>query len=416
MSREQKGNTTTSKALKMSLSTLKVFTAGATTNQVTVRLRGLCGGMRAKFHTETDIRRFALCLMMTGLLLLVSCHATPEATTALPPCFTGPPPTGAPRGVVGLNFSRDGRVLASANADFTIKLWDMATGQVFRTFRGHTHILYKAVFSPDEKLLASSSRDFTARIWDVATGRELHTLTGHRCAVKSVAFSPDGETLASVSNDGMVKLWDVKTGKEKRSLVHWKSLDVDVSVYSVVFTSDGKHLFAGNGDGTISAWEVATGREANVWKAQDRNVLTLTLSHDKRLLASGGDADFTTKIWDATTRRELRTIASARTPGLTENVVATAFSPDDTLVAISELGLDPQQERYVYNRTKVWEVATGKNVLTTQGHEADIGAVDFTPDGRLLVSGSVDGMIRFWDLATGREVRSFTNQPERTGR
>lgn len=351
--------------------------------------------------------------MLACLLLSVSCQPAAQPAAAFPPCLTPPPPADPPGSVVGLSLTRDGRVLASAHADFTIKLWDVAAGQVFRTFKGHTNLIYKAIFSPDEKLLASSSRDFTARIWDVATGTELHTLRGHHCAVKSVAFSPDGETLASVSNDGMVKLWDVKTGEEKRSLVHWKSRDRDASVYSVVFSGDGRNVFSGNGDGTISNWEVETGREVNVWPAHDRDIIALALSHDKRLLASAGHGDFTTRIRDAATGREIRTITSPRTPGLDELVITIAFSPDDKLLAVSEVGLDSQQRRYAYVRAKLWDVATGKEVLMTGGHTFDIDALAFTPDGRQFVSGSVDGTIKFWDIATGREARTFTNSPER---
>ena len=315
-----------------------------------------------------------------------------------------------------MDFSRDGRVLATANADFTIKLWDLESGQIFRVFRGHTHVLYKAIFSPDEKLLASCSQDFTARIWDVASGRELHTLRGHNCAVKSVAFSPDGAVLASVSNDGTVKVWDVQTGAELQSLVHRKTLDADVSVYSVIFTPDGKSIFAGNGDGTISTWDRETGRETRVWQAHDSDVIALALSPDKRLLASAGHRDFTAKVWDVDTGREIRTFADAQTPGSIEEVKTVAFSPDNKLLAGSQLAYDARERRYIFTRTKVWEVATGKVILTTEGHKNDIGAVDFTRDGRLLVSGGVDGLINFWDLQNGRLVRTLTNQPESVDR
>ena len=250
-----------------------------------------------------------LCAVSFSLLLSVASPAQ-----SFPPCSASPPARNPRPGVVGLNFSRDGRTLATANGDFTVKLWDVKAGRVFRTFKGHTNILYKAIFSPDEKLIASSSRDSTARIWDVATGRELHTLAGHRCSVKSIAFSPDGKTLASVSNDGAVKLWDVPTGRETRSLVHWKSRDFDASVYSVVFIRDGTQLLTGNGDGTISIWDVATGREVGIWKAHEQEVFALTLSRNGRLLGSASESGFNAKLWDMATRREVRALGSTRTP------------------------------------------------------------------------------------------------------
>lgn len=356
------------------------------------------------------MQRLAPYLFAISFSLLVSVSSSPAQS--FPLCNTSPAPKNPRPGVVGLNFSRDGRVLATANGDFTIKLWDMKTGRVFRTFTGHTNTLYKAIFSPNEKLIASSSRDFTARIWDVATGRELHTLPGHKCSVKSVAFSPDGKTLASVSNDGMVKLWDVKTGKEKHSLVHWKSKDFDASVYSVVFIRGGRQILSGNGDGTISTWDVATGREVRIQKAHAQEVFALTLSRDKRLLASASESGFIAKHWDMATGREVRTLATPKTPGLTEQLHGIAFSPDGKLFATSEVGFDAKLGQYVYHRTKLWEVATGRNVFTMEGHKLDINDVAFTPDGHLLASGSVDGTIKFWDLKTGREVRTLSNLSE----
>lgn len=355
------------------------------------------------------MRRLARYLCAVSFSLLVSVSSTAQS---FPPCSASPPAKNPRPGVVGLNFSRDGRVLATANGDFTVKLWDVKAGRVFRTFRGHTNILYKAVFSPDEKLIASSSRDSTARIWDVATGRELHTLAGHRCSVKSVAFSPDGKTLASVSNDGAVKLWDVSTGRERRSLVHWKSKDFDASVYSVVFIRGGSQILTGNGDGTISTWDVATGREVGNWKAHEREVFALTLTRDGRLLASASESGFDAKFWDTATGREVRRLGGAKTPGLTEQLHGAAFSPDGKFFATSEVGFDEKLRQYAYHRTRLWDVATGRNVSTFEGHKFDIDDVAFTPDGRLLASGSVDGTIKFWDLKTGREVRVFTNLME----
>jgi len=355
------------------------------------------------------MQRLIFHLSCVSFLLLgfASCQAQ-----TVPRCRAADPlPSKLRHNIAGLSFTRDGKTLVSAGGDTNIKFWDVATGQVQRTLSGHTNIVYKAVFSPNEKLLASSSRDHTVRIWDVATGRELHKLTEMKCSVKAVTFSPNGKTIAAVGNDGMLKIWDVESGKELASLIHTDSKDVDISNYSVIFSRDGKKVYAGNGDGSISEWDVATGKETRTWKAHGDSIFNLVFSPDFSILASEGYSDFTTKLWDTKTWREIRTLANPKTEGLLQRVKSVAFSADGKLLGISEVGFDTKLNKYVFNRTNVWNVATGGKLFTLEGHKSDIDAVAFTPDGRFVVSGSTDGNIKFWDVKTGREARTFTASP-----
>lgn len=352
------------------------------------------------------LRKFIFQTITTCLLLLVALTATGRAQNSR--CRPSRPlPENPPRGVIGLSLSRDGRRLVSAGADGRIRLWDVRAGEVRRILSGHTNAVYIAVLSPDEKLIASSSRDTTVRIWDVRTGRELHKLTGYRCSVKAVAFSPDGRLVASVGNDGMLKLWDVRSGKELKSLAHTDSMDVDPSMYSVVFSRDGKKIYVGNGDGQISEWDVATGTETKAWKAHNDAVHTLAFGPDRRVLASGGYGELTVKLWDIESKREIRTLAETKTGGLLEQLKPVAFSPDGKLLATGTVGFDSKLRQYVYHRTNVWNVATGEKLFTLEGHKFDVDALVFTPDNRFVLSGSVDGTIKFWDIRTGREARTL---------
>ena len=346
---------------------------------------------------------FKCCLVAISLLNITASQAQTRSDCR-------PPPPMSPNAKPGVNsptFTKDSRTLVVAGGDAKIRFFDVKSGTVQRTISGHTNAIYIAVFNPDEKLLASSSRDLTARIWDVASGRELHKLTGFRCAVKAVAFSPDGRTIAAAGNDGMLKLWDVNTGKELQSFVHIDSADIDMSVYSIAFDRTGKKIYAANGDGTISEWDLEKRKETRVWKAHDDLVVNLQFNRDYSLLASFG-YDTVVKLWDTSDWREVRRMSMARSDASSNVPSSLAFSHDGKSIAASSIGLDQKRTSYTYVQSVVWKVETGDKVWTMEGHKFDVNGLTFTRDSKLLLTGSVDRTIKFWDMKTGRESRTIT--------
>ncbi|RYP67830.1 hypothetical protein DL771_007007 [Monosporascus sp. 5C6A] len=282
-------------------------------------------------------------------------------------------------------FSPNGKTLASASADKTIRLWDAATGTHQQTLEGHSRLVAAVAFSPDGKTLASASYDQTIRLWDAVTGTCRQMLHGHNSEVNAVVFSPDGKTLASASDDETIRLWDAATGTHQQTLEGHSRL-----VAAVAFSPDGKTLASASYDKTIRLWNAVTGAYRQALKRHSSLIGTITFSPDGKMLASAS-ADKTIRLWDTATGTHQQTLK-----GHSGHVTAVAFSPDGKTLASAS------SDRTI----RLWNAATGTYQQTFEGHNL-FETVAFSPNGKTLASGLWDSTIQLWDAAIGTYQQAF---------
>ncbi len=271
-------------------------------------------------------------------------------------------------GVWGLDFSPDGKMLASASADSNIKLWNR-DGTLLKTLEGHNAAVLKVVFSPDGEMLASVSEDKTVKLWN-RDGTLLKTLEGHSATVLDVAFSSDGKMLASASDDNTVKIWQ-RDGTFVRNLEH------NTAVLAVAFCLDGKTIASGSADNTIKLWKTdgtllknLGGHSAAIWGVD--------FSPDGKMLASAS-GDKKVKLWQL----DNKLLSSIR--GHSTVVFGIAFSPDAEMLASASGD----------TTVKLWQ-SNGILLRTLEGHSSGVTSVDFSSNGTTIASTSMDKTIKLW--------------------
>ncbi|KAK4656494.1 HNWD NOD-like receptor pc11 [Podospora pseudocomata] len=236
-----------------------------------------------------------------------------------------------------------------------------------QTLEGHRYSVNSVAISPDSKWVASGSHNYTIKIWDAATGSCTQTLEGHGRSVRSVAISPDSKWVASGSDDKTIKIWDAATGSCTQTLEGYGR-----SVTSVAISPDSKWVVSGSDDNTIKIWDAATGSCTQMLEGHGRSVTSVAISPDSKWVASGSD-DNTIKIWDAATGSCTQTLEGHR-----HWVTSVAISPDSKWVAS---GSDD-------DTIKIWDAATGSCTQTLEGHRNSVQSVASSLNSTLIASGS----------------------------
>jgi WD40 repeat protein len=282
-----------------------------------------------------------------------------------------------------IDISSDGKIIASAGEDQTIKLWQRETGKLIYSFVGvneplqtlaispngksiiaggldgrisqwqldtkqykssffarvnapdsHHGVILQLAFAANERFIVSASNDKTLRIWGYHTGELKRTLIGHEEAVNTCAISPDSQIIASGSDDKTIKLW-----RFDHSYAYQTFIGDRAAVNSLAFSNDGQYLISGGSDKAIKIWDIKTGEIIKSWQAHEQAIISIAINPHRHLIASASRTEI--KIWQGQTG-ELIKILRGTAP--------LKFSPDGQFLITGSYG----------HKVKIWSEMLGE--------------------------------------------------------
>ncbi|KLO10958.1 WD40 repeat-like protein [Schizopora paradoxa] len=296
--------------------------------------------------------------------------------------------------ITSVAFSPDGESVVSGSLDKTIRFWDVRSGEAIGEPLVHSSPVHCVAFSPHRIIVVSGHENSSICIWDARTNNtnDVHRLQqGHDSDVLSVAFDTNSNQLVSGSKDGYVRVWDVHVGN---CLVAWRASTSNVS--SVKFVPKSDCVVAGTDDGTIFMLNFKTREILNAICSQQKDIRTVVICPEGKYVASGS-RDHSIMLWEfqSINCRQVGVFV-----GHVDKVLTMAFSPCGKIIAS---GSDDTTVMF-------WRVDAahdGKEVEcfeTLRHHKEAVLSVSFSPNGRQLASGCFDGTIGIWDM----ESKSLT--------
>ncbi|WP_025354816.1 AAA family ATPase [Kutzneria albida] len=322
-----------------------------------------------------------------------------DVTDRSAPTPIGEPITGFSSWVSSAVFSPDGTVLAAAGDNHLIRLFDVSDPahprELGQPLGGTDGTIYLVAFSPDGHTLASADEFHDVRLWDVRDPAHAVAYSppfGSRTTpVRSVAFSPDGHLLAAGGDDKSVQLWDVRDPANPVKIGEPIG-GFGGTVHSVAFSRDGRMLASGCEDGTIRLFDVTNPGQVGALGLPlapgAGPVWSVAFASTEPVLASSG-SDGAARLWNIADPTEPEQLGPALASGSSQ--FAVGFNPDDSLLAVGA------NEGTV----RLWSLP--EQVLVRHGRGP--GPIVYQPGGKLLATGSPDGTVGLWDTSDQRDPK-----------
>ncbi|HXJ57762.1 MAG TPA: hypothetical protein VNU68_13975, partial [Verrucomicrobiae bacterium] len=334
--------------------------------------------------------------------------------------------------VTAVAVAPEGKVFATTSSDRTVNFWDAATFKLLVRLRGHVGEVWSGAISPDGSTVVSGSTEGTAKLWsannrhtdpildgggilmgffgggrhlvtdwtnsvcvwtpetgaraDIETPNNMPTLNG--ITTKTCDVKPDEPLYALGRVDGSMELRDLTSGAKVAS---WPAHNE--SVGAVAYSRDGKRLATGSIKGEVKIWDSIHGREVTRIGPVDRHLMCLTFSEDGKWLAGSGVSD-RVWVWDVETGRQLLELGGHGN----EYVGSVAFASDGKLLATTTVSA---------NEARLWELPSGRQIAALKGHVQGLTGVEFSPDGKTLVTVSYDRKVKLWSVSTHQELITF---------
>lgn len=266
------------------------------------------------------------------------------------------------------------------------------------------------MFSKDGTKVLTGSWDSTAKIWDLRKKTQTAYVERLRCPpcvrrfvasdrhVVSAVFSPDEKTVLTASDRGSIKIWDVETGNCVRTL---RNETTDV-LNQAIFSSDGNMILSCQTNGIVQLWDATTGVCLNTLKAHKSSVKSVAFSEDGKFFLTGGNSDHTAKVWKL---EDVLPSTTNTTPQEEEEEVAPMVilqGHSDVLTSV-QFSKDGKKIVTASNDTtaKIWQTATGECLQTLagpKGHSNNVMSAVFSKNGEKVLTSSRDGTTKIWQV------------------